>query len=99
MRALTVPKAITAGLSCGAASILLWFALLIWPRWFVLPYVAALSATAAAGLYILFATWVDSQRRPRRGARIKPIRGFDIAVGLLLAIVSIWALRPFLPAL
>jgi hypothetical protein len=70
-----------------------------WPRVFVVPYVVALTVTAACGAYILLATWYDSYRNPRRGSRIRPIRGFDIVVGLLLAGLAGWALYPFLPAL
>lgn len=91
-----VPKAIGAGVVAGLAALLLWLALQGWPRLFVLPYVIALAATAMCGSYVLLATWYDSYRHPRRGIRIRPIRGFDVAAGLLLAGPSIWALSPFL---
>ena len=94
----SVPKAIGAGVACGAAALLLWLAFSFWPRAFVLPYAAALAATALCGFYVLIATMRDSYRNPRRGVRIRPIRGFDIVAGLLLAGPATWALWPFFRA-
>lgn len=94
----SVPKAIGAGAACGAGAILLWVGFFFWPNLFVLPYVVALAVTAACGLFILLATLRDSYRNPRRGVRIRPIRGFDVAAGLLLSVPAAWALLPFLRA-
>ena len=94
----SVPKMIGAGAACGALSILSWIGFFFWPGVFVLPYVVALAATAACGLFILLATLRDSYRNPRRGVRIRPIRGFDVAAGLLLSVPTVWALIPFLRA-
>jgi hypothetical protein len=94
----TVPRAIGFGASAGAAALLLWLASISMAGIFVLPYVAALAVTALCGAYILLATWYDSYRNPRRGVRIRPIRGFDIAAGLLLIGPALWALYPFLRA-
>jgi len=95
----TVPRATVLGIGAGLAALLLWIGYAGARRAFVIPYVAALLLTALCGAYILLATCYDSYRNPRRGSRIRPIRGFDIAVGLLLAAPAIWALYPFLPAL
>jgi len=99
MRALSVPRVTGAGVVAGAAALILWIAHIAWPQAFVIPYVVALAITALSGAYILLATWYDSYRNPRRGTRIRPIRGFDIAVGLLLAGGAGWGIYPFLPAL
>jgi hypothetical protein len=99
MRALSVPRATGAGVVAGAAALVLWIAYIWWPIAFVIPYVLALAFTLVCGSYILLATWYDSYRNPRRGTRIRPIRGFDIAAGLLLAGGAGWGLYPFLPAL
>lgn len=99
MAAPRLSKAVSTGIWIGLATLAIWALYLGWPESFVLPYVAALLVTAMAGLYILLATAYDSYRNPRRGARIKPIRGFDIAVGILLAGPAIWGLHPFFPAL
>lgn len=98
-KAPTVPRATALGFGAGLAAVVLWFAYSNWPRDFVLPYVTALILTALCGAYILLATLIDAMRNPRRGVRIRPIRGFDIIVGLILAGPAIWGLRPFLPAL
>lgn len=95
---LSISRASGLGFVAGAAAALMWVAYAFWPEPFVLPYVIALCVTAACGLYVLVATYVDSRRNPRRGARIRPIRGFDVAVGLLLAGVAGWALLPFMRA-
>lgn len=98
-RTLSVPQVIGAGIVAGGIAVLLWVAFAWWPEAFVIPYVLALVVTVVCGAYILLATWYDSYRNPRRGSRIKPIRGFDIAVGVLLAGLGGWGLHPFLPAL
>lgn len=95
----TIPRVTGIGMAAGGIALLLWVLHLYWPLVFILPYVIALCVTAACGIYILLATIRDSYRNPRRGSRIKPIRGFDIAVGLLLAGPSIWGLHPYFPAL
>jgi len=92
---ISVPKAIAAGVVCGVVAVLCWAAFAIWPHVFVLPYVAALAATALCGFYVLLATLRDSYRNPRPGVRIRPIRGFDVVAGLLLAGPATWALWPF----
>jgi len=99
MTLLSISRATGLGFVAGAAALLLWAAYVFWPEIFVLPYVAALCVTGGCGLYVLVATLLDSVRNPRRGTRIRPIRGFDIAMGLLLAGLAGLGLMPFLPAL
>jgi hypothetical protein len=99
MKSPSVPRATAFGFGAGLAAALLWIAYTHWPRAFVLPYVTALMLTASCGLYILLATLFDTMRNPRRGVRIRPIRGFDTIVGLILAAPSLWGLSAFLPAL
>jgi hypothetical protein len=98
MKIATIPHAIGTGIAAGAAAILLWIVYARTPSLVVIPYVLALAVTALCGAYILLVTWYDSYRNPRRGVRIRPIRGFDIASGLLLAVPALWALSPFLRA-
>lgn len=99
MKFATIPKAIGAGVASGALAILLWVGFSFRPDWFVLPYVGALAATALCGAYVLLVTWCDGYRNPRRGTRIRPIRGFDMVAGLLLAGPATFALYPFLTSL
>ncbi|MDB5668751.1 MAG: hypothetical protein JWL74_1701 [Alphaproteobacteria bacterium] len=98
MRYASVPRVTAAGAVAALAALLLWVLYGRWPETFVLPYVAALVATAGCGSFILLATISDRVTNPRRGVRIRPIRGFDLAVGVLLAGPSLWALSPFLDA-
>ena len=93
-----VPRVTAYGAGAALAALLLWFAFGQWPETFVIPYVIALVATAMCGLLILAATLADTVNNPRRGVRIRPIRGFDVVVGVLLAGPSLWALSPFLGA-
>lgn len=95
MKVVTVPRLIGFGVLAGAVTCLLRVFYAFAPETYVLPYFAGLLLTAAAGLLILLATYVDSVRNPRRGVRIRPIRGFDIAAGLLLAGPSLWGLSAF----
>jgi hypothetical protein len=95
----SVPRITAAGAVAALAALLMWVLYGRWPETFVLPYVLALLVTAACGLFILFATITDAVNNPRRGVRIRPIRGFDVAVGVLLAGPSLWALSPFFNAL
>lgn len=94
----SVPRVTAFGVGAALLALLLWIATSHRPETFVIPYVAALATTAACGLFILLATILDSINNPRRGARIRPIRGFDVAVGTMLAGPSLWALTPFLRA-
>jgi len=48
---------------------------------------------AFCGLSILWITAVDRYRHGRRGERLVPLRAFDIAIALLLAIPSLMMMR------
>ena len=96
MRLPSVPRATATGFACAAGAILLWLAVTGWPELFVIPYVVALAATFLCGAYVLLATAYDAWRNPRRGVRIRPIRGFDLFAGLILAGPALWTLWPFL---
>lgn len=99
MRGWTIPRIMAFGFGVGALTCLFRLLFAFAPETYVLPYVAGLLATAATGLLILLVTYIDTVRNPRRGSRIRPIRGFDIAAGLLLAVPALWGLTPFLSAL
>ena len=94
----SVPRITAIGAGAALTALLMWVLYGRWPEAFVIPYVLALAATAACGLFILLATIADSVNSPRRGVRIRPIRGFDVTVGVLLAGPALWALSPFLRA-
>lgn len=58
----------------------------------VVPLGLALAVTAFCGLSILVMTLIDV-RNHRRGQRVRAVRTFDVAFGLLLAVPSIVELR------
>ncbi|MDB5713615.1 MAG: hypothetical protein JWO15_1012 [Sphingomonadales bacterium] len=58
----------------------------------VIPLGLALAVTAFCGLSILVMTLIDV-RNHRRGQRVRAVRTFDVAFGLLLAMPSIVELR------
>ena len=58
---------------------------------FLYPYGALLAVTAFCGASILWITMFDMRTRGTSG-RMRPIRAFDIAVGLALLVPSLYAL-------
>ena len=78
--------------SIGAAAGLL--ALLLWPLWgehaetLVWPFAAAAGLAGLCGVTILLITAFDIVTH-RRGRRIRPVRGFDIVLGLALLLLSL----------
>lgn len=88
----TVQRATGTGMVAGLAALLLWVAYAAYPQTLRLPFGIALAATAACGLSILWISAVDAVRNSR-GARLVPIRTFDVAVGLLFAGPSLLALE------
>ena len=62
------------------------------------PYVLLLAVTALCGASILWITAFDIRDRGTSG-RMRPIRGFDLALGLALLAPSLYALVLIRPAL
>jgi len=85
------------GLIAGAVGALVWP--LIYNPLFAAVFIGGLAIAGVCGAYILLLTWYDSYRNPRRGARIRPIRGFDIAAGIILLGLSAYGLYPVLTVL
>ena len=77
----------------GLAALLLWPAHASAPELLRLPYIAVLGVSAFCGFSILFITARDAARGPKRGGKIRALRGFDIAFALLLVVPSVLALR------
>ena len=61
-------------------------------------YAALLALTALCGASILWITAFDMRARGTSG-RMRPIRGFDVAVGVVLLVPSLYALSLIWPAL
>ena len=69
-----------------------------WPGWLLHAYAGLLGLTCLCGLSILWITLVDMRSRGR-GGRMRAIRTFDIAVGLVLLLPAAYALKVIAPEL
>ena len=87
-RGWTIQRATNLGIVCALVAILL---AVVMRESLLYPYAAALAATALCGTSILWITAFDMRSRGTSG-RMRPIRGFDVAVGLALLVPSLYAL-------
>ena len=88
----TLQRATSLGLVAGVAALLVAVLFDVWPEGLHYPYIGLLLATAFCGASILWITATDMRVRGTSG-RMRPIRGFDFAVGLGLLLPSLYALR------
>jgi hypothetical protein len=88
-----------AGIGCGAgfAAAILWPLYAEWPETIGWPFMAALAIAAACGIALLWITVRDIRQRSGRGRRLKPIRAFDVILGLLLSVPTLVELRAIAP--
>ena len=89
----TMGRATGTGVLAGLVALLLWPAYAAWPEALLVPFTLLLLVAALCGLSILVATVIDLLRRSDRGRRVRPLRAFDLIVGLLLAGISLAELR------
>jgi hypothetical protein len=94
----TIQRATVAGIGFGLAALLLSAAIGSWPGPLLLLYAALLALTIVCGLSVLIITVQDIRTRGR-GGRMRPIRAFDIAIGLALALPAGYALMGVWPEL
>ena len=98
LRVWTLSRASGTGIVAGLAAILL-AGLFDTGRGALLDvYAALLVLTALCGASILWITALDMRARGTSG-RMRPIRGFDAALGLALLLPSLYALSRVWPAL
>jgi hypothetical protein len=93
----TIKRATGSGTVAAGAALLLWVVYMIaegarFEKVAVVPLGLALAVTAFCGASILVMTLVDV-RNHRRGQRVRAVRTFDVAFGLLLAVPSLVELR------
>jgi Ni/Fe-hydrogenase subunit HybB-like protein len=97
LSAWTVKRATGIGVTAGLAGAVIWAAYGYWSEALYIPALLAAAVTAFCGLSILWITLVDARLRGARAGRRMSFRVFDIALGLLLALPAILALRALLP--
>ena len=88
----TLGRASGIGVSAGLAAILLWPLYRRYGGAFEIPFALMAATMGLCGLSILAITAIDMLRR-RRGSRIRPVRGFDIILGVGLAALGLLALQ------
>lgn len=91
----TIGRATGVGVTAGLAAIVLWPLYAVYQDRVLAPFVAALAVATLCGLSILWITLVDLVTH-RRGERVRPLRAFDLAVALLLALPSLAQLEALL---
>ncbi len=94
MRLWTLSRAAGVGVAAGLVSMVLWPIYAAQPA--ALPlFVVALAMTAFCGLSVLAFTLFDLATR-RRGIRLRPVRLFDLVLGLFLSVSSLLVLDALL---
>ncbi|WP_129791210.1 hypothetical protein [Sphingosinicella sp. CPCC 101087] len=94
----TIQRATGLGIVAGLAALLTAGLLGTSGDALLYPYAALLAFTALCGASILWITAFDIRTRGTSG-RMRPIRGFDAAVGLALLLPSLYALSLVWPRL
>jgi len=94
----TIQRSTTIGIATGLSAVLLASMLGGWPGGLLYPYVGLLGVTAFCGASILWITAVDMRTRGTSG-RMRPIRGFDVAIALALLLPALYGLSLVWPEL
>jgi hypothetical protein len=94
----TIQRATTLGIGFGLAALLIEAFFGEERRWLFLAYVALLGLTALAGASVLWITAFDMRRRGTSHL-MRPVRGFDVSIGVVLLGLAAYGLRLAWPAL
>lgn len=92
LAAWTAQRLIVAGVASGLMALFVSTLIGSLPEWTLYLYGGLLGLTILCGVSILWLTIKDIRTRGR-GGRMRPIRAFDIAAGLLLILPAGYALR------
>jgi len=92
MRGWSFARASGIGICAGLAALLLWPFFRRFGGVLTWPFALLAAVTGLCGLSILLMTLIDMLVR-RRGARIRPLRGFDLAVGIAMVGLSLLQLQ------
>jgi hypothetical protein len=91
----TIARATGIGVSAGLMALMLWPLYAAWQERVLWAFIAALGVAAFCGVSILLITAADALFN-RRARSMRPIRAFDLAVGLLLAVPCLVQLEALL---
>ena len=94
----TIQRAMAVGIAAGLSALIVSAMISGWPGALLDAYAGLLAFTAFCGASILWITMLDMRNRGR-GGRMRPIRAFDVAAGLMLVLPSLYALRKVWPEL
>ena len=94
----TIQRAMVIGVAAGLGALIVSAMIGSWPGLLLDAYAGLLAFTAFCGASILWITVIDIRTRGR-GGRMRPIRAFDVAAGLMLILPSLYALRMVWPEL
>ena len=89
-------RASGVGVIAGLGALLLASAIRGWPEGLLYPYVGLLLVTVFCGASMLWINAADMRSRGTTG-RMRPIRGFDLALALILlipALYGLWLIAP-----
>ena len=89
----TIGRASGIGTSAGLLGLVLWLLQRAYGEPFAWPLLAAAALAGLCGLSILLITAGDLLFHRRRGERVRPLRAFDIVLGLLLVGLSLLELQ------
>ncbi len=90
-RSWTIQRATGTGIVAGLGALILAVVIQSWPEALLYPYVFLLAVTAFSGVSLLWITAEDMRTRGTSG-RMRPIRGFDLAIGFALMIPALYGL-------
>lgn len=92
----TIGRATGIGLTAGLIALVLWPVYAAYQERVLWPFIAALGVAAICGLSILLMTGLDIILR-KRGQRVRPVRAFDVIIGLGLSVPALLQLNALLP--
>jgi drug/metabolite transporter (DMT)-like permease len=96
LSAWTISRATGVGVTAGVAALILWPVYAAYQERVLWAFIATLAVAAFCGVSILAITAADMLLR-QRGERLRPVRAFDLVIGLALAVPSLIQLQALLP--
>lgn len=96
LKAWTIGRATGIGLTAGLLALVLWPVYAAYQERVLWPFLACLGVAAVCGFSILLMTGLDILLR-KRGQRVRPVRAFDVVIGLGLSIPALLQLNALLP--